>query len=1006
MALRPLLVFLAALVGLAVAAAPAHAVTIGFDDLTAPPSGGGQGYTVNSDYAAQGVTFNDVDAYSYPAGFPHSPDNAVEQCVAIELCQAPIRADFTTGQDSVRVWVGYSDPLAAPRVVTLKVFDGAGTELASDQATLPANPADTPVQTPLEVDPPAAAIRRAEVSTDDGYTAGVVVDDLEFSTVGPPPPCNTTQPASIGLVQPAANLVVQRNLFPLSGFVNDSGATITNAFVRAEGSSTRQYQIYPGTIDANGGSFGTVNVGELLSPGVNQVSVRATTCAGTAQSATRQVTYDPIDPATRFEQLGTIEVSQGVQAPGNSVPLVAATQTTGKRTFARVYLKLAGGEAAIGSVRGTLIARDPNDQPLPGPLSVDSLNAVKVEEASTPESVRGDFTKSLNFELPREWQQQGRVHLELDSLSIEGARTNLQCQGCDNALANGGNPAFVTFQTVPPVRIWLVSVPWEPTPGATPNMPRQFDIDMLASWLRRAYPTAEVRDTQMSLPAMDEPPGFVDEDDDGVDENRDGFLCDDVWDELSEWTQSMQAQHANTRYYGVVSDTGGNFMRGCAQIGGRFGAGPAGPSGGWDNDGTYGDWYGGHEIGHMYDRKHPGMCEETDDDDDFPYPGGLIGSATLDHQGLDAGDATLGPPMQLYDWRQGWSDVMTYCDKQWISGYTYRGILGDLCEREAANCPNRAELATRRCRPAARRNRGRALAVNGSIDLGSGKLSLTGLSVMKGLTLTERPRKSSYAIELSGRSGKTLARYPIAPKPGSDLPAGSEVAAIDDVVRFAKGTRRVTILEGKKTLRSVAVSANAPRVRVLAPKGKGKLGKRTTVRWKATDRDRDDLTYSLLYSPGRGADFLPVAAGLRGRSYRADLRRLPGGKRARFRVVANDGVLTGTASSRGKLQVKAKKPRVHVTAPATGASFNEGAPLQLAATVDDLQDATIPARRIVWRSDRSGEIGRGSAVVAQLAPGNHEITVTATNSAGRKASRSVEISVVATPPTIDGDDPG
>ena len=71
----------------------------------------------------------------------------------------------------------------------------------------------------------------------------------------------------------------------------------------------------------------------------------------------------------------------------------------------------------------------------------------------------------------------------------------------------------------------------------------------------------------------------------------------------------MQAQQSNTRYYGVVRDAGGLFMRGCAQIGGRFGSGPAGPGTfGWDNDGAYTDWYGGHEIGHMYGRKHPGFC--------------------------------------------------------------------------------------------------------------------------------------------------------------------------------------------------------------------------------------------------------------------------------------------------------------------------------------------------------------------------------------------------------------
>ena len=192
----------------------------------------------------------------------------MQQCVAIEFCQVPIRANFTVGQDRVRVWVGYDAALAEPLDVRLIAFDGSGTELGNDPATLPASGSPTPVQTPLALDPPGKTIRRIEVTTASGYTAGLVVDDLEFSTEGPPPPCSptATQP-SIGLSQPQNNLVVQRNLFPLSGFVNDGGAAITNATVSAAGGTPRTYQIYPGLIDADGGGFGTANVGDLLSPG-------------------------------------------------------------------------------------------------------------------------------------------------------------------------------------------------------------------------------------------------------------------------------------------------------------------------------------------------------------------------------------------------------------------------------------------------------------------------------------------------------------------------------------------------------------------------------------------------------------------------------------------------------------------------------------------------------------------------------------------------------------------
>ena len=994
-------------------AAPGRAggAVISFDDLDAPPPGG-QGLTVNVQYGDDsGVTFNDLDAFDYPSGFAHSPTVGVEPCFGLELCQAPARADFTAPQDRVGVWVGYDGVLAEPLPVTLTALDAASNVLGVATATLPANASPTPIQTHLTLNPPGATIIRAEVSTASGYTGGLAVDDLEFPTIGPPPACPTSSAPSVTVFQPPGGLSVQNNQFVLRGTVDPHGVPLTGATVVAQSATTRTAIAYPTPIDSDGGQFGPINLGGLLGPGVNDVTVTASNCRGTGTSSSRQVTFSPIAAGTRFAQLGMIEITQAVQEPNNSTPLIAGNATNSKRTFARVYLRLEGGAASISNVSGRLTATRPDGSLPGGPASIDSLNSVTVDAASTRETARSSLTKSLNFELPPEWLGAGRLHLQLDRLEVEGAQSTLPCVDCDNHFPSGA-PAVKTFYDVPPVRIWLVRVPYTPTPGAAPNVPSQFDISMLASWLRRAYPTAEVRDTQMFMPTQPGPPGYVDDDDDGIDENRDGFLCDDLNSDLAEWVQSMQAQQPNTRYYGVVSDAGGLFMRGCAEIGGRFGSGPAGPGTfGWDNDGAYTDWYGGHEIGHMYGRKHPGFCDETDDDDSYPFPMGLIGSASGDFQGLDAGDTTLGPPQQLLDWRKGWSDLMTYCENQWISDYSYRGILDNLCSRERANCPAyglaSASSGTglrRAARPAATlrpKKGGRMLAINASLRLPSGKLHLSSMAAMRGLTPTRRPKHSPYEIDLLGRGGRTLASYPIEPKLQSDLPAGHEVALIDEVVRFDRATKRVAITMGSKTLASEPVSSSPPRVRVTSPrKGKRKPGKSIKVRWRGSDADRDRLTYTLLYS-NDGDDYIPVAAGLRKRSYKVDLRSLPGGRKARFRVVANDGVLTGAARSKGKLRVPAKPPRISILSPEPGASLVEQSQIQLAASVEDLQDANVKRRNVVWRSSEQGTLGRGATITTALKPGSHEISVRATNSAGRSGKAKVSVEVAAVPPSVD-----
>ena len=59
---------------------------------------------VNDDYASQGVTFNDPQAFDYSEGpgaipgFAHSGNVAVEPCVGAELCAEPVRATFTSAQ--------------------------------------------------------------------------------------------------------------------------------------------------------------------------------------------------------------------------------------------------------------------------------------------------------------------------------------------------------------------------------------------------------------------------------------------------------------------------------------------------------------------------------------------------------------------------------------------------------------------------------------------------------------------------------------------------------------------------------------------------------------------------------------------------------------------------------------------------------------------------------------------------------------------------------------------
>ena len=73
-----------------------------------------------------------------------------------------------------------------------------------------------------------------------------------------------------------------------------------------------------------------------------------------------------------------------------------------------------------------------------------------------------------------------------------------------------------------------------------------------------------------------------------------------------------------------------------------------------------------HELGHNYGQFHAPCGGPNGPDQNYPYAGGVIGQ-----YGYDLATQTLKGP-------RAYSDVMGYCDEQWISDYMYRRMLVNL----------------------------------------------------------------------------------------------------------------------------------------------------------------------------------------------------------------------------------------------------------------------------------------------------------------------------------------
>jgi hypothetical protein len=312
---------------------------------------------------------------------------------------------------------------------------------------------------------------------------------------------------------------------------------------------------------------------------------------------------------------------------------------------------------------------------------VPALNTTELKSgpAVNLRSMREDVRLSLNFLLPPELTTAGKIFVQLATVKDAATGAPVTCSNCS------GPASSFSFVTASPLRIKLIRLRYKTTSPAGTHIASATDLALINSWLKRAYPVAEVISSVSTVDANFGPP--FDRENPVTHESND---CNDANAQVSAIRNLDISGNADkrTHYYGLVADSGG-FMRGCANAipaganPAAVASGPCGPGDfGWDTDGSYGDWYTGHELGHTFGRKHIGACGETPDDPAYPFPKGQLSKADGAFVGLDVGDAALNLPMVALPGTM-WHDVMTYCQRQWLSSYTYEAIRKRLLKEDA-----------------------------------------------------------------------------------------------------------------------------------------------------------------------------------------------------------------------------------------------------------------------------------------------------------------------------------
>lgn len=691
-----------------------------------------------------------------------------------------------------------------------------------------------------------------------------------------------------------------------------------------------------------------------------------------------------------------LEVTQGIQNLTNSVLLVK-----NRRTFVRAYVKSDG--AAVSGVTARLVAPALE-------ASVAPVNPVGTQITVRANPNRNDLNQSFLFELPWSWTQQDNLNLRVE---LNPYKVPLEPNYNDN-----NSTVAVSFKPSPSLSVEFFRLNY--TLNNTTYRPRIFeDVLKTYSWILRAYPIGGAVGQNFKPRLWDVDGGtrlgnWVNQSSSDCTKEKinakDLALCASYYTNGWLFYYRVATQFGllnvglktNAFYYGMISDASNNFPRGQA-IYSKTSVGPSGTPGqffnlgsGWDTDGSYADWYAAHEIGHSLGRAHPNAgsdnpatearenCGHSRSDPGFPYGNtstsrAPIGPADNSMEGFDAGDPTFGIARAVLP-SATWNDVMSYCNSQWLSDYTYTGMYNNMIANPSLVAASAQSMV------------GDFLVLSGVINPETNSAGFAFIRRLDNVINVPPLTPGAYSIRLIDAQNGTLADYPFTPEEAEH----GEGLGFNQVVNFVAGTHTIQIVQTSdgQVLGSATVSANPPTLsNVALQSATSPVIGTVTLNWTASDPDGDALTFDVAYSRDNGATFQPVTLNLTESAVQIDTAQLGGSGTAILRVTASDGVNSATADSAPFVMAN-KPPQPFILTPGDNTQVHYGQLVNFSGMALDAQDGTVADSGLVWKNAQGATLGTGALLsVDDLPVGVNVITLVATNSVGEAASATVTVIV-------------
>lgn len=301
---------------------------------------------------------------------------------------------------------------------------------------------------------------------------------------------------------------------------------------------------------------------------------------------------------------------------------------------------------------------------------------------------------------------------------------------------------------------------------------------------------------------------------------------------------------------------------------------------------------------------------------------------------------------------------------------------------------------------------------NSEIFAGSMELSTDGEPVTVSLspvhTIVMDSRSivaGNYTLELLSNSDDVIRSIPFEAHATHEacIPGICDPANITDRVNFAfvindpPEYKKLRFSKSNKIIATLERSDNTPFL-ALADSNAGAVytsSEFIDLSWIADDFDDEQLKYTVFYSADGGKKYDVLSYNSTEKSARFEANTLKTSNSARFAVSASDG-LRSVFLETGIFSVFGTPPTVQITSPSAGTVVAERQGFVISARGYDTEDGNLSPNSFSWSSNLDGPIGSGhflSLSASDLTPGNHTITVTATDSSGLQTVSSINITV-------------